>query len=112
MFLFLLTFRKILLQNFDGVGVYNLTLVEVKKLLGWDGTSEYKIQVTGSVTDGQTKVTINETAEIDIKSTNIKVEALYKPNTIKPGLFYTAYVCYCFIYIPYALLTFPLFYPD
>nr|CAB3229046.1 alpha-2-macroglobulin homolog precursor [Phallusia mammillata] len=78
--------------KFDGVGEYTITIDQIQKILGWDGTSEKKISVTGSVTDGQSDITINETVEIDVKLTNIKVEALYKPNTIKPGLFYTAYI--------------------
>jgi len=67
---------------------------DVRKLLHWDGTSERKISITGSVTEELTGVTFNDTASVDVKLTNVKVEALYKPNTIKPDLFYTAYVSY------------------
>jgi len=79
-------------KNFDGDEGLFITLDDVKKLLGWDGSSEMKITVTGSVTEELTGIIFNETASVDVKQTNIKVDALYKPNTIKPGLSYTAYV--------------------
>jgi len=79
-------------QDFDGEEDLFITLDDVKKILGWDGSSERKITVTGSVTEELTGIAFNETANVDVKETNIKVEALYKPNTIKSGLSYTAYV--------------------
>jgi len=79
-------------KNFDGDVSIFVPLDDVKKLLGWDGGSDRKITVRGSVTEEVTGVTFNETVSVDVKESKIKVEALYKPNTIKPGLSYTAYV--------------------
>ena len=83
---------RFLLQAFDGSEEVHITQSEVTNDLGWGGEMEQKIVVIGVVTETLTSTTFNETVEFDVKSTNIKLEALYKPDTIKPGLNYTAYV--------------------
>ncbi|CAK8680732.1 unnamed protein product [Clavelina lepadiformis] len=79
-------------EAFDGSEEVHITQSEVTNDLGWGGEIEQKIVVIGVVTETLTSTTFNETVEFDVKSTNIKLEALYKPDTIKPGLNYTAYI--------------------
>ncbi|XP_076814766.1 CD109 antigen-like isoform X2 [Clavelina lepadiformis] len=81
------TYRK-----FDGSVREFITMEEIMGDLGWDGESEMNIEVTGHVTERFTDIIFNDTATINVERTNIKVENLYKPDTIKPGLLYTAYV--------------------
>ena len=62
--------------------------------IGWqeDSYSSLKFYVTGKVTEEFTDVEFEETVEIDLERTNIKVDVLYHPKTIKPGLTYSAMV--------------------
>uniref|UniRef100_F7BB43 Uncharacterized protein n=1 Tax=Ciona intestinalis TaxID=7719 RepID=F7BB43_CIOIN len=79
-------------QNFDGSVELFISTDEINEELGWNGASESIITVTGSVTEALTRETFNDTQRIDAKTTNIKVETLVKPLTIKPGLKYSAYI--------------------
>nr|NP_001027688.2 alpha-2-macroglobulin homologue precursor [Ciona intestinalis] len=78
--------------NFDGSVELFISTDEINEELGWNGASESIITVTGSVTEALTRETFNDTQRIDAKTTNIKVETLVKPLTIKPGLKYSAYI--------------------
>ena len=85
-------FSFLLFQIFDGEENLFVSLDDVKNLLGWNFYTEMQINITGSVSEELTGITLNETVAVQTKETKIKVDALYKPNTIKPGLSYTAYV--------------------
>ena len=65
---------------------------EIRNDLGWNGRSNQKISVFAEVTESQTSSTFNDTIQIDVVQTNIKIEVLQTPEVIKPGLLYQALV--------------------
>ena len=63
--------------------------------LNWDGNSSKTIHIAAYVEEAVTLIKYNYTTFINITSTNIKVNLLSKPKSIKPGLPYDFHVSIC-----------------
>ena len=92
------------MQEFDGsedVFISKVLLKQLKFNFGYQND----VRVEASVTDRNTGISMSETGGFKTVSENVKVDALYTPDTVKPGLSYTAYVSF-FVFLEFNFLIF------
>ncbi|XP_077965467.1 CD109 antigen-like isoform X4 [Styela clava] len=79
--------------DFDGTASFSVNASDIEKILKWNpkyGSSPLKI--TAFVKDKNTGDEFNATTSVDLHSKRMKVEAIAKPEFIKAGLPYVAYL--------------------
>ena len=84
--------NRIILQPFDGEEVIFLDIDEILHDVGWQQNANQRLEIYAEVTEARTDSRFNDTASVDLVRSPIKVEALQKPEVIKPGLLYQALV--------------------
>ena len=80
------------MQPFDGEEVIFLDIDEISHDVGWQQNANQKLEIHAEVTEARTDSRFSDTALVDLVRSPIKVEALQKPEVIKPGLLYQALV--------------------
>ena len=62
--------------------------------LGWQSWTDLTLELTATVTDGH-RQTYTDVTMVELKRTNIKLDVVYRPQVIKPGMTYQSYVSTC-----------------
>ncbi|XP_077965842.1 CD109 antigen-like [Styela clava] len=83
-------------ENFNGEAEFDIPLDSITQELNWDIKNEYLYSETAKVTaiveDKNSLVKLNKSITLHLEPSNIKVEQIATPTTIKPGLRYVAYL--------------------
>jgi len=85
--------KEVTYDDFDGEAKVFISAEELVELGAWGkGNQQFVMSVYGEVEEEYTGITFNDTTEVQIEETNINVKVVYKPETVKPGLQYSAYI--------------------
>merc|ERR1739838_1027897 len=83
-------------QTFDdfnhGVEFF-MTKGQIREL-GWQSWTDLTLELTATVTDGH-RQTYTDVTMVELKRTNIKLDVVYRPQVIKPGMTYQSYIKVC-----------------
>jgi len=80
-------------QEFDGEENVFVSAEQLREFGAWgEDNQQYTMSVYGEVEEEFTGITFNDTTEVQVEETNIDVKVQYKPETVKPGLQYKAYI--------------------
>nr|XP_039257927.1 CD109 antigen-like [Styela clava] len=79
--------------KFDGTASFSVNVSDIVNILKWDtGYYSSPLKITAFVNDKNTGDEFNATTTVELHEKRLKVEAIAKPNYMKPGLPYVAYL--------------------